>query len=260
MSASEIRQAVVLAAGRGSRMDGLTADRPKCLVPLAGQPLLSWTLRSLRANGIERVLIVTGWQADRLAPWSPDLRFNPRWHESNMVRSLQLAADWLERAPTLVVYGDGAYSTAASRRAVTADPAPLSLPVDHLWLALWQRRFADPLADAEVLRLHEGVLTRIGFRATSLSDIQGQYMGLLRTSPAGWRWIASHLDQLAADQGEAAVDRLDMTGLLQRLVEAGRQIHCVEVAGGWVEIDSPHDLAVVEAALSETGFSHDFRI
>ena len=260
MSASEIRQAVVLAAGRGSRMDELTALRPKCLVPLAGQPLLSWTLRSLRANGIDRVLIVTGWQANCLAGWSPDLRFNPRWHESNMVRSLQLAADWLERAPTLVVYGDGAYSAAAIRRAVMAGPAPLSLPVDQQWLSLWQRRFADPLADAEVLQSHEGVLTRIGFRATSLNDIQGQYMGLLRTSPSGWHWIASCLSRLAADQGDAAVDRLDMTGLLQHLVEAGRQIACVAVAGGWVEIDSAHDLAVVEAALSEPGFSHDFRI
>lgn len=260
MSISEVRQAVVLAAGRGSRMGQQTDSRPKCLVPLAGQPLLSWTLRSLRANGIERVLIVTGWRAECLAEWSPHLRFNPRWHEANMVRSLQLAADWLDSAPTLVVYGDGAYGADAIRAALTAPQADLSLPVDTQWLALWQRRFANPLDDAEVLQSREGYLTRIGFRPASLQDIEGQYMGLLRTSPTGWRWISTLLDRMAADQGEPMVDRLDMTSLLQRLVEAGRSIACVEVAGGWVEIDSPQDAAVVEAALSESGFSHDFRV
>jgi choline kinase len=240
-------------------MGEMTELRPKCLVSIAGQPLLSWTLRSLRANGIERVLIVTGWKSECLTGWSPCLRFNPRWHEANMVRSLQLAADWLDSAPTLVVYGDGAYGADAIRDALTGPQAHLTLPVDSQWLSLWQRRFVDPLDDAEVLQFREGYLTRIGFRPASLQDIEGQYMGLLRTSPTGWRWISTLLDRLAADQGEPMVDRLDMTSLLQRLIEAGRSIACVEVAGGWVEIDSPQDAAVVEAALSESGFSHDFR-
>lgn len=260
MRTSEVRQAVVLAAGRGSRMGEQTDSLPKCLIPLAGQPLLGWTLRSLQANGIEHVLIVTGWQAECLTDWSPHLRFNPRWHEANMVCSLQLAADWLERAPTLVVYGDGAYGTDAIHRALTGAQADLTVPVDTQWLALWRRRFADPLDDAEVLQSQEGILTRIGFRATSLEDIQGQYMGLLRTSPTGWRWISTLLASFAANHGESMVDRLDMTSLLQHLIEVGRKIACVEVSGGWVEIDSPQDVAVIEAALSESGFSHDFRV
>ncbi len=103
MSPANIRQAVLLAAGRGSRMGGQTDAQPKCLLPLAGLPLLEWTLRALRTNGIEDVLIITGWQSQCLANWSRHLRHNPGWAHGNMVRSLQVADDWLRRAPTLVV-------------------------------------------------------------------------------------------------------------------------------------------------------------
>lgn len=259
MSTAPIRQAVILAAGRGSRMGGLTDRDPKCLTPLAGRPILEWTLQSLQANGIKDVLIIGGWQAEQLIPWATHLRHNPRWDCSNMVRSLQLADDWLKRAPTLVVYGDGAYGTKALHSALEHRPGDLVLPVDTHWLSLWQRRFENPLEDAEVLHHQNGLLTRIGQQATSLEEIQGQYMGLLRISPSGWLDASAVLTELQLRQGTESVDRLDMTGLLQALLDAGHAIACTEVAGGWVEIDSVQDLQTVESALTEPGFSHDFR-
>lgn len=87
----KVAQAVILAAGRGSRMHGLTRDIPKCLVPLGGKPILAWTLDSLRVNGISDVLVVSGWQHEKLQGWAEHVRFNPNWSASNMVRSLQLA-------------------------------------------------------------------------------------------------------------------------------------------------------------------------
>lgn len=259
MNPTNIRQAVLLAAGRGSRMGGQTDAQPKCLLPLAGRPLLEWTLRALRSNGIEDVLIITGWQSQCLAHWSKHLRHNPGWAGGNMVRSLQVADDWLRRAPTLVVYGDGAYGTSALQSALQANDADLVVPVDTRWLELWCRRFANPLDDAETLHRRGGYLSRIGQRPGSLGDIQGQFMGLLRTTPASWQRITARLDALELVQGRAAVDRLDMTGLLQSLLDAGERIACVEVAGGWVEIDSPQDALAVETALCEPAFSHDFR-
>ena len=50
---------IILAAGRGSRMKNLTADRPKCLVELRGKALLDWQLEALRAAGVTEIAIVT---------------------------------------------------------------------------------------------------------------------------------------------------------------------------------------------------------
>ena len=41
-------RAIILAAGRGRRMKGLTDDRPKCLIDVQGKPLLEWQIESLR--------------------------------------------------------------------------------------------------------------------------------------------------------------------------------------------------------------------
>ena len=62
MSADSVaKQAIILAAGRGSRLGHLTDVLPKCLTVVAGRTLLDWMLGALRDAGIERVLIVGGY-------------------------------------------------------------------------------------------------------------------------------------------------------------------------------------------------------
>lgn len=254
-----VTQAVILAAGRGSRMQGLTADVPKCLIPLDGKPILAWTLDALFANGVTDILIVGGWKHEKLNGWGEHIRFNPSWSTSNMVRSLQMANDWLLRAPTLVVYGDGAYGASAIAGALNGLVADWVLPVDRLWLSLWRRRFKEVLDDAETLVRHGQSLLSIGARPTSLDQVQGQFMGLLRLQPSAWDRAAQWLAQFETEWGKDYVDRLDMTSLLQALISNGEIVQCVDVDGGWVEIDSASDLSMVEDALKEPGFTHDFR-
>lgn len=259
MSFTPVTQAVILAAGRGSRMHALTKDRPKCLVNLHGRPILAWTMDALRANGIHDVLLIGGWQHAELQGWAQELRVNLGWSGSNMVRSLQLAQDWLLRAPTLMVYGDGAYSSSAIASALGGPDGDWVVPVDTLWRQLWERRFAEPLADAESLRRDGPRLLSIGARTTRMEDVQGQFMGLLRLTPSGWVRASHWLKQWETEHGQTFVDRLDMTSLLQALLTAGERMECVDVAGGWVEIDSAADLAAADKALTEPGGTHDFR-
>jgi len=259
MSSVECRQAVVLAAGRGSRLGALTDERPKCLCEIAGRPILDWTLDALRANGVERILIVAGWQGDALRGRTETLRLNHDWATGNMVSSLRCAADWLEREPALIVYGDGAYGRRAIATATRTCAHDILVPIDTEWLRLWRLRFEDPLADAESLVRSGDRLREIGLRARNLAHIQGQFMGLVRTTPHGWSRIVDCIDRIARDAGEAAAQRLDTTSLLNALIASGEAVHCIDLAGGWVEIDSLDDLRAVETALDRKDFRHDFR-
>ena len=251
--------AVILAAGRGKRMGALTDDAPKCLCALAGRPVLSWTIEALRANGIEEIVAVGGWQHQALDGWVDRVLVNSRWQHTNMVRSLLVAGDWLRREDVLVVYGDGAYGARAIGAALDGIGDDIVVPIDREWRALWQRRFLNPLDDAETLTREGTRLTGIGSHAVSLDQIQGQFMGLLRTSPRGWTRIAKWIADYESMHSAAAVDRLDTTTLLQRLLETGESIACVEVDGGWVEIDSANDIAAAEETLTKTDAPHDFR-
>lgn len=251
--------AVILAAGRGSRMLGLTAERPKCLVELAGRPLLHWQLDALRAARIPRILVVRGYAAGCLEG-DFDTAENPRWAETNMVGSLLCAGGFAREffasgGERLVVsYSDIVYHPDHVRRLLGAS-RDMAITYDTEWEALWKLRFEDVLSDAETFRQVDGLLREIGGKPTSLAQIHGQYMGLLCFSKAGWE----QLETVCAGLGPQAVDKLDMTGLLRLLLAQGTAIEAVPVAGRWCEADNGTDLNNYEAALARGNWSHDWR-
>ena len=144
-------RALILAAGRGSRMRALTQDRPKCLVPIAGRPLLYWQLAALRAAGLRQIAIVRGYLAEYLTPPGCTLLDNPRWAQTNMVATLTCADDWLQADSCIVSYADIVYHP-DHVRALAQAPGDLAITYDRLWQELWADRFHDPLRDAETFR------------------------------------------------------------------------------------------------------------
>ncbi|MBF0128245.1 MAG: phosphocholine cytidylyltransferase family protein, partial [Magnetococcales bacterium] len=154
-------KAIVLAAGRGSRMGDLTDDRPKCLVELGGRPLLEWQLAALRGAGIREIAIVTGYKSGMLRGRGLTGFHNPRWETTNMVSSLACAGTWLREGPCIVSYSDIFYEASAVS-SLMASSAELAVTYDPGWLPLWEKRFGDPLRDAETFRLDgEGRLLEI---------------------------------------------------------------------------------------------------
>ncbi|WP_066459817.1 phosphocholine cytidylyltransferase family protein [Castellaniella caeni] len=238
-------KAIILAAGRGSRMGTMTDEQPKCFVKLHGHRLLDWQLMALRAAGIRDIAIVRGY-CGHLFTEEVHYFENQRWQQTNMIRSLESAAQWLAEGNCIVSYSDIFYSADTVRR-LAASSELIALSYDPDWLAVWGRRFANPLLDAETFRRGaDGLLLEIGQRSQSADTIEGQYMGLLRLTPGGWYDMVALLKQLSPVE----VDRLDMTSLLSRGLTAGWRIQTVPVSGAWGEVDSSSDLA----AYSEVSF------
>lgn len=241
-------RAVILAAGRGSRLGHLGEDRPKCLVELEGKPLIERQIAALRRGGVEEIGVVRGYRAEMID--FPGLSWfaNERWAETNMVISLAAAAPWLRAGPVIVSYGDIFYRSELVRGLAGA-PGALVVSYDRAWRGLWTRRFTDPLADAETFRIDAaGQLLEIGGRTTQIGDIEGQYMGLLKFTPPAWTLVETLLGTLDA----AVRDRLDMTGLLRRLL-AGEElaIGTFGTDGQWGEIDNPEDVALYRKMIRE---------
>ena len=237
-------KAIILAAGRGSRMKDLTEERPKCLVELRGKSLLDWQLDSLRAAGIDEIAIVTGYQRERLANRGLVEFHNARWAKTNMVSSLACALTWLQAEPCIVSYSDIFYSPLAVK-SLMACSASLAVTYDPNWLQLWTQRFGDPLLDAETFRLTaEHNLKEIGNKPKLVHEVEGQYMGLLRFTPEGW----SEMLRIRAGLNSEQCDKMHMTGTLQKVIDAGRvNIAAVPYTGEWGEVDSAADLASYQA-------------
>ena len=236
-------KAIILAAGRGSRMKNLTDERPKCLVELRGRALLDWQLEALRAAGIAEIAIVTGYKRELLSNRGLVEFHNARWAETNMVSSLVCAQSWLQTEPCIVSYSDIFYSPAAVQSLMACE-ASLAVTYDPNWLDLWTQRFGDPLLDAETFRLTpEHTLAEIGNKPKSVDEVQGQYMGLLRFTPEGWAEVLRIRSGLAAER----CDKMHMTGTLQKIIEAARlPLTAVPYLGKWGEVDHMEDLMLFD--------------
>jgi choline kinase len=234
---------LILAAGRGSRMGTVGDNRPKCLVELDGRPLLGRQIAALRRGGVDEIGIVRGYRSDMLS--FPGLTYfdNERWAETNMVMSLAAAALWLHAGPVIVSYADIFYRADVIQGLVNA-PGALVISYDRDWQRLWTRRFSDPLSDAETFRVDaSGQLQEIGGKTTWISDIEGQYMGLLKFTPSSWKAI----EEILASLDPPVRDKLDMTGLLRRLIAAKTiAIATFGTNSQWGEIDNPGDVELYQ--------------
>ena len=244
---------IVLAAGTGSRLAPLTDDRPKCLVELGGKPLLQWTLDAAAAAGIDEVVVIGGYRAKQLRPFDVTLLVNEDFATTNMVHTLFLARDHFGDG-FVMSYGDIIYAPDVLRRLIETPPG-VNVVVDRQWRPYWERRFDDPLQDAETLRFGaDGRIVEIGRHPSSLDEIAAQYIGLVAFTGGGVAALegamaAARVDQAAGRHpfgGPRPLDALYMTDLLQGMIARGGRVMPVPIDSGWVEIDSPRDLAVAE--------------
>src|SRR5699024_9934676 len=111
-------QAVILAAGQGSRLRSLSESKP--LLPLLGIPLIERNVRSAQRCGIDEVIVVTGHEHAQLEAWQQayqarhpapaiTLVYNPAWAEAENGRSLAAVKGVVER-PFLLLMGDHVYT------------------------------------------------------------------------------------------------------------------------------------------------------
>ena len=143
-------------------------------------------LAAPRGAGISHIGIVRGYLGQQINV--PEVTYfeNVRWAETNMVMSLASAATWLRVEPAIISYADIFYRSTVVRD-LGASNGELVVAYDRNWRALWRRRFADPLSDAETFRTDQfGKLLEIGKRAADISEIEGQYMGLMKITPKAW--------------------------------------------------------------------------
>jgi len=236
-------KALILAAGEGTRLRPYTADRPKCLVEVAGRSLLDRQLDVLGAAGVAPVVVVGGYRAEMLPRPGIEVLLNPRYATTNMVTTLFCAEEALAGG-ALVCYGDIVYARDMVE-AVLASDADIAVAIDLAWEAYWRARGEDPLADAETLRLNaDDRILEIGQKPSSLDQIEGQYMGLMKFSANGAEILRSAYHGAMA-QGSLRgkpVEKAYMTDLLQHLVDLGHRVQAVPVCGDWVEVDTVGDL------------------
>lgn len=228
-----IRQAVILAAGKGTRIREKESDLPKPLFAVAGLPLLKRTILTLARGGIERVTVVVGFRAEVLraavqgdrdydrAGVKVDFVDNPEYEKANGVSVL--AVKGRVEGPFLLSMSDHVYDVSLVKQAAAADmdAADLHLCVD--------RRVAEvyDIDDATKVKTEDGRIVNIGKTIPEYDCID---CGVFAVGPA----LLASLEKVHAERGDCSLSEG-----VKALAASGRA-RVVDIGEAfWQDVDTP---------------------
>ena len=238
---------LILAAGEGKRLRPYTNEIPKCMVKLAGYPLLSHQLASIeKCNiSIDDIALVGGYKMGALEKFNLKKFKNVRYSSTNMVTTLFCAREFMTRDEDLIIsYGDIIYEEKVLRAVLDCDDE-MCVAADKEWERLWRLRMSNPLDDAETFVMDDDLLIReLGQKPTSFLQVQAQYMGLIKIRGdmvSEFIDIYDRMDKQTDYDGQN-FDNMYMTSFIQYLINAGWQVKAKLVKNGWLEVDTVDDL------------------
>lgn len=221
--------AIILAAGLGSRLGSLTAARPKCLLELHGRTLLRIQHQLLSACGVSNITVVTGHGAasiERELGNSANYLYYPEFATSNNLLTLRHAIGLLE-GDVVILFSDVLIGVAALRRCLLS-PHAACLMIDT----------SECRPDTMRVQIDGRRLLGVG------SDIppetsQGNFIGIAKFSATATPELRRQISRVA---DQPAYRDAYYTAVLPALSEAGYAVGFVDIAGfPWIEIDSPAD-------------------
>jgi len=223
---------IILAAGKGGRLNGTAAERPKCLVDVGGISLVERQVRVLRASGIDDIVIVTGCQADRVrraCGHRVTYVENTRYAETNSLYSLWLARPLLFEG-FVVLNCDVLFHPVLMQDLLTAR---------HGAALLLGYREADQPAfgDEEMkVKVRQGRVVAMS-KQMDPAEADGENLGIVKFDSRGAAALVEIMDRIVAtgslrDWAPRAFDEFART----------RPLHAVGTRGlPWIEIDFPED-------------------
>lgn len=131
-------KALILGAGQGRRLLPLTADTPKCTLPVLGRSMMEWQIDALTALGIDRITVVVGYGADRVERLLTECYgenyvkfiYNPDYAVTDNLVSCWTAREEMNE-DFILLNGDTLFETAVAQRLIEVPVHPVTVTIDH---------------------------------------------------------------------------------------------------------------------------------
>lgn len=231
--------AIILSAGRGSRLLPLTTDMPKCLLPVGLTSVLSMQLDTLFCGGVKSATVVTGFNAHlvdaeidaRQAGPKINTLYNPFFQVADNLASCWMARTSMEQ-DFLLINGDTLFSPPLLEKVLNAPAKDITVTID-------QKGHYD--GDDMKVSLDGTCLTAIG-KTLLPQQTNGESIGMLRFMNDGPQIFRRELERLMRmEEGTKSWFLSAIHGLAQ----SGQRIDTTNIKGSnWAELDTPEDYEI----------------
>jgi dTDP-glucose pyrophosphorylase len=231
----KIDRAVILAAGRGTRMRELTTDLPKPMIKVRNKPILLHILEGLQAAAIKNFLIIVGYHSEAVRNYFGDgtcfgLRINyaTQTVQDGTGRVVNLARDFAGNSAFILGYGDILVEAQNYKR--------LTDLTDDVEAIVSVTRGEDVSKGGAVF-LNEQM---------ELVDLREKSKSTEPTSPwynAGIYTFRPSIFEFTAKLERSARDEYELTDAIRDLALSGRKVKALELVGEWADVRDPEILA-----------------
>jgi dTDP-glucose pyrophosphorylase len=232
---AKIDKAVILAAGRGTRMREMTAELPKPMLAVRGKPVLQYIIEGLRDAGVRKFLIVVGYHADVVrnffgdgARYSIHLEYATQVTQDGTGRVVDLAKDFVANTPFILAYGDILIDSANYERVVD-----LSDDVE----AIVSVTRGEDVSKGGAVFVNEQM---------ELVDLREKPKPGEPTSPwynAGLYAFRPSIFEFTARLKPSPRGEYELTDAIRELAQSGKKIQALELTGDWADVRDPEILA-----------------
>lgn len=228
-------QAIIMAAGFGSRLGDLTGGNPKSFLEINGESLIERAIRLLQERGIEDIHVVTGHQHELMEAKisaGATCHYNPLYFCTNVLASFSVAQHALNNS-FIFLHADTIFESTILDKLLKAD-GEIVLPVDF-------KKVQEEEMKVIVDDSHRVITLS---KEIPLNLAQGEFIGLAKVS-------AKILQDLSIAVYEELKDKKLVQsyfeGALQNLIDKGHQIQSIDISKyKWIEIDFPEDFEMAK--------------
>jgi dTDP-glucose pyrophosphorylase len=230
----QVTHAVLLAAGRGTRMKELTNELPKPMLEVRGKPILRHIVEGLRDAGIQRVQIVVGYRADVVRDYFGDgsafgvsIEYATQVVQDGTGKVVELAREFVGTSPFILSYGDILIEPGNYRRLVDLQGAEAIISVKH-----------NP---GEIAK-GGAVFVNDQFEMTDLREKPGPGEPTSPWYNAGVYTFRPSIFEFTARLQKSPRGEYELTDAIRNLAQSGRKVQAFELAGDWADVRDPEVL------------------
>jgi UDP-N-acetylglucosamine diphosphorylase / glucose-1-phosphate thymidylyltransferase / UDP-N-acetylgalactosamine diphosphorylase / glucosamine-1-phosphate N-acetyltransferase / galactosamine-1-phosphate N-acetyltransferase len=238
---TKIDKAVVLAAGRGTRMRELTNELPKPMIAVRGKPVLQYIVEGLRDAGARRLLIIVGYHAEAVQNFFGDGRGNnvtieyaTQTVQDGTGRVVALACNFVGGSPFILSYGDILISPVNYKRVV-------KLPTDIEAIITVTR--GEDVSKGGAVFLNDRM---------ELVDLREKPKPGEPTSPwynAGLYGFRPSIFEFIEKLKPSPRGEYELTDAIRDLAHSGKTVKAVELTGKWADVRDPEILVKLNQSL-----------
>ena len=238
---TKIEKAVILAAGRGTRMREMTAELPKPMLEVRGKPVLQYIVEGLRNAGVRELLMIVGYRADAVQNFFGDgcrydilIQYATQSIQDGTGRVVDLARNFAGESPFILSYGD-----------ILVDPANykriIDLP-DDIEAIITVKHGEDVTKGGAVFVNEQMELLDLREKTKPGEPTSSWYnAGLYVFRPSIFEFTAK---LKPSPRGE-----YELTDAIRELAHSRKRVKAIELIGEWADVRDPEILARLNRSL-----------